>query len=69
MNDPILSNSLPLMTQNFPDAPVTKTEGGHFLQEEVPPEIAGALLRVIDQLQISKNEGMNGAVAKAPPAS
>ncbi len=69
MNDPILSKSLPLMKQNFPDAPVTKTEGGHFLQEEVPPEIAGALLRVIDQLQISKNEGMNGAVAKAPPAS
>ena len=55
MNDPILSKGLPMMKQNFPGAPVTETEGGHFLQEEVPFEIAAALLRVIDQVQMSNN--------------
>lgn len=51
MNDPILGRVLPRMKQNFPDATVTETQGGHFLQEEVPAEIAAALLRVIDQVQ------------------
>ncbi len=51
MNDPILGGALPRMQQNFPDAPVTETEAGHFLQEEVPEEIAAALLRIIDQVQ------------------
>ena len=51
MNDPILAKGLPMMKQNFPDAPVTETEGGHFLQEEVPVEIAAALMRVVDQVQ------------------
>ncbi|MAN62935.1 MAG: haloalkane dehalogenase [Parvibaculum sp.] len=51
MNDPILGKALARMKQNFPDAPVTETQGGHFLQEEVPVEIAAALLRVIDQIQ------------------
>jgi haloalkane dehalogenase len=53
MNDPILAKALPLMKQNFPDAPVTETQGGHFLQEEVPVEIAAALMRVVDQVQAS----------------
>jgi len=52
MNDPILSKALPMMRKNFPEAPVTETEGGHFLQEEVPGDIATALLRVIDQVQM-----------------
>jgi haloalkane dehalogenase len=52
-HDPILANQLPAMKQNFPNAPVTITEGGHFLQEEVPAEIAAALLRVVDQVQLS----------------
>jgi haloalkane dehalogenase len=54
MNDPILAKGLPMMKQNFPSARVTETQGGHFLQEEVPGEIAAALLRVIDQIQIKK---------------
>lgn len=54
MKDPILAKGLPTMKQNFPKAPVTETQGGHFLQEEVPAEIAAALLRVINQVQISK---------------
>lgn len=57
MNDPILAKGLPLMRQKFPGAPVTETEGGHFLQEEAPTEIAAAVLRVIDQVQVSKNGG------------
>ena len=61
MNDPILARGLPLMKQNFPDAPVTETEGGHFLQEEVPVEIAAALLRVMDQIQLQNNGDTNGA--------
>jgi len=51
MNDPILSKGLPTMRRNFPNAPVTQTEGGHFLQEEVPVEIAAALMRVISQIE------------------
>ena len=55
MNDPILGKMLPAMKQSFPDAPVTETQAGHFLQEEVPVEIAAAVLRVVDRIQISKN--------------
>lgn len=69
MNDPILAKALPLMKGNFPDAPVTETEGGHFLQEEVPVEIAAALLRVMDRIQLSKNGDTNGADMEAPSAS
>ena len=48
MNDPILAKGLPLMQQNFPKAPTTETQAGHFLQEEVPNEIAAAILRVVE---------------------
>ncbi len=54
MKDPILAKGLPHMKQNFPLAPVTETQAGHFLQEEVPVEIAAALVRVIDRVQSSK---------------
>ena len=53
MSDPILGPGLTAMQANFPDTPVTETEAGHFLQEEVPEEIAAAILRVVDQLQES----------------
>ena len=56
MRDPILGRGLPAMKKFFPEAPVTETQGGHFLQEEVPVEIASALLRVIDQVQTSKED-------------
>ncbi len=49
MNDPILGRGLPFMQKIFPTAPVTETEAGHFLQEEVPEIIAAALLRIVDK--------------------
>ena len=57
-NDPILGRALPFMQQNFPNARLTKTTAGHFLQEEVPNEIAEALIRVIEEItdtQTQKN--------------
>jgi haloalkane dehalogenase len=51
MNDPILGSALPVMESLFPDAPVTRTEAGHFLQEEVPEEIAAAIVRVVSQVR------------------
>jgi haloalkane dehalogenase len=57
LNDPILGKGLSAMKENFPMAPVTETDAGHFLQEEVPAEIAAALLRVIDEIQSSEDGG------------
>lgn len=47
MSDPILGGLLSSMQANFPVAHVTETQAGHFLQEEVPIEIAAAILRVV----------------------
>ena len=57
MNDPILGKALPVMQANFPDAPVTKTQAGHFLQEEVAAEIASAITRVY--LRLESEGGFN----------
>jgi len=46
LRDPILGRAVHGMKKLFPDAPVTETEAGHFLQEEVPEELADAILRV-----------------------
>ena len=51
MNDPILGRGLPFMQTMLPTAPVTETEAGHFLQEEVPEIIAVALMRIVDRAQ------------------
>ena len=51
MNDPILARGLPVMQRMFPTAPVTETEAGHFLQEEVPDVIAAAIVRIVDAVQ------------------
>jgi haloalkane dehalogenase len=51
IKDPILGKMLDKMKENFPNAPVTETDAGHFLQEEVPIEIASAILRVVDAVQ------------------
>jgi pimeloyl-ACP methyl ester carboxylesterase len=47
MRDPILARILPTMTAMFPEARVTETQAGHFLQEEVPSQIADAIERVV----------------------
>jgi len=59
MSNSIFVKALPRMQQDFPNAPVTKTSAGHFLQEEVPIEIADALVRVVDRVKNleSKTDG------------
>ena len=47
MRDPILGYSLRKTRELFPDAVVTETEAGHFLQEEVPMVLAEAILDVV----------------------
>lgn len=44
--DPVLGGVRNHISRMLPHARVTRTNGGHFLQEEVPAEIAGAILRV-----------------------
>lgn len=61
IHDPILGGAMPAMLENFPDARVTETPAGHFLQEEVPDVIAAAVLRVLDEVR----QGGLGATAAA----
>lgn len=51
MSDPIFATALPVMKSYFPEARVTETLAGHFLQEEVPEEIAAAVLRVVSDVE------------------
>jgi len=46
--DPILGGALRSQSRAFPDARVTTTAAGHFLQEEVPEELAAAVRRLVD---------------------
>ena len=50
LKDPILGAQLDSMQGNFPDARITETQAGHFLQEEVPGEIAAAVMRLVEQV-------------------
>lgn len=45
--DPILGNAWRGNLELFPDANVAKTSAGHYLQEEVPEELASAIQRVL----------------------
>ena len=56
MSDPILSKGLPAMKSNFPNAPVIRTDAGHFLQEEVPEVIASAVMRVVNAVNLTSTE-------------
>ncbi|WP_223757879.1 alpha/beta fold hydrolase [Myxococcus sp. RHSTA-1-4] len=46
LRDPILGRALKRHREALPHARVTETQAGHFLQEEVPEEIAAAVRRV-----------------------
>jgi haloalkane dehalogenase len=48
--DPVLGRVLGRVERLLPHARVTRTEAGHFLQEEVPTEIADAIRRVARQV-------------------
>ena len=48
LKDPILGRALKSMRAIFPSAPVVETQAGHFLQEEVPDILAGAILGVLE---------------------
>ena len=52
--DPVLGRLLSWMTKLFPDAPVTRTNAGHFLQEEVPNEIAAAIIDVAERAKLAR---------------
>ncbi len=47
--DPILGRSLKRLREALPRASVTETQAGHFLQEEVPDELAVAIAQVAEQ--------------------
>jgi len=49
MKDPILGRVINHLARTRPDAVVTKTAAGHFLQEEVPSELAAAIVDVLDR--------------------
>ena len=49
--DPVLGRALGRVEALFPQAPVTRTQAGHFLQEEVPDEIAAAIRMVAAQIE------------------
>jgi len=48
--DPILGRVFKRVHALLPDAGVTRTGAGHFLQEEVPDEIAAAIRKVVQRL-------------------
>lgn len=48
LKDPILGRSLKRLREALPQAAVTETQAGHFLQEEVPDELAAAIDRMTE---------------------
>ncbi len=48
--DPVLGGVRSWMQKLFPRAPITRTPAGHFLQEEVPDEIAAAIRYVVAEM-------------------
>ena len=48
LNDPILGRGLKRHVRALPQAKVTETSAGHFLQEEVPDELAAAIRSICE---------------------
>jgi haloalkane dehalogenase len=57
VRDPVLGKALRWHEEAFPLAPVTLTQAGHFLQEEVPGSLASAIISVHQRLQGSPRGG------------
>jgi haloalkane dehalogenase len=51
--DPILGRKLRRLERLLPQARVTRTQAGHFLQEEVPEVIAGAVRDVARRAELT----------------
>jgi haloalkane dehalogenase len=51
--DPILGRVINHLERVRPDATITRTEAGHFLQEEVPRELAAAIVDVVGRARWS----------------
>jgi cis-3-alkyl-4-acyloxetan-2-one decarboxylase len=49
--DPVLGRVRTFIERLLPSAPVTRTQAGHFLQEEVPDEIAAAIRGVAGKIR------------------
>jgi len=64
MKDPILGRALRRHERTFPNATVTRTTAGHFLQEEVPEALAAAVEDVAARAASSGRPG-----AGSPPPS
>ncbi len=50
LRDPILGRALKRHEQAFPQAPVIRTQAGHFLQEEVPEAVADGIREVASRI-------------------
>lgn len=56
-SDPVLGRVLGRVQRTFPEAPVTRTRAGHFLQEEVPDRIALAIRDVVQRSEARLSVG------------
>ena len=53
LSDPILGRAFRGTKDLFPNARATKTDAGHYLQEEIPEVLAQAIHRVISQVKLN----------------
>ena len=63
--DPILGRLRRRAERFLPHARVTSTQAGHFLQEEVPDEIAAAICSVAEQAENSQRAGRSRCIVSS----
>jgi haloalkane dehalogenase len=64
--DPVLGSVRRWVEKLLPRAEVTRTSAGHFLQEEVPGEIAQAVRRVVTRVQSGEDSPRRPSVVPRP---